>query len=292
MNKFAKAILFLGLWAMISVSLGAQQRYASEQIRRLAEKLQVPASLHDGVNYKVAQYAGHPVTITCQGKEITHIGYSLFTPMQRQLIGSAHCDFIERLLMASDIKDFFGTSIDRYLREEKITFDKGSLQALKSLCSDTSFNIQITLQDERQYVFNWYVGNRRIVTVSYPNNYQLVTGFTMQELEARIAPALRATQVSATTPFRPVESMFQKMSNGGIYVFAGDIYMLPQLTSNRYYVKHPDGSFHVLYSKDFPAETMANLVTATDIDNALEMEILMVRYGHVKEALRVPLRQC
>lgn len=49
--------------------------------------------------------------------------------------------------------------------------------------------------------------------------------------------------------------------------------------------------FELLYSEDMPVESMANLVTGTDIDDSISIEILLVKYGYRTEQFTVPLRQ-
>lgn len=49
--------------------------------------------------------------------------------------------------------------------------------------------------------------------------------------------------------------------------------------------------FELLYSEDMPIESMANLVTGTDIDDSISIDILLVKYGYRTEQFTVPLRQ-
>ena len=49
--------------------------------------------------------------------------------------------------------------------------------------------------------------------------------------------------------------------------------------------------FELLYSEDMPIESMANLVTDTDIDVSISLDILQVKYGYRTEQFTVPLRQ-
>jgi len=50
-------------------------------------------------------------------------------------------------------------------------------------------------------------------------------------------------------------------------------------------------AFELLYSEDMPVESMANLVTGTDIDDSINIDILLVKYGYRTEQFTVPLRQ-
>lgn len=291
-----KQIKWRYVWLLVILSVFsspavAQYKFATAQLQKLSEQIAMPATMKEGVNYGVTRYNGHPITIVMTNKKVTHIGYSLFSPSQRIRETEPHCAFLERLLLSADIKDFYGTSIENYLKEEKIVFNKGSLQDLKALVGDTNFNYQVNQIEGKKHAMSLYVNNSRRITIIYPINLQLVRGATMQEIEGDISADLRRTRIEETMPFSPVESMLQRVGNSPIYLLPGDIYMLPQLTSNRFYVRHDDGSFHTLFSADFPMESMANLCTGIDIPTEIELAITLIRYGHVKEDLRVPLRQ-
>lgn len=50
-------------------------------------------------------------------------------------------------------------------------------------------------------------------------------------------------------------------------------------------------TFELLYSENLPVESMANLVTGNNIDDSIDINILLVKYGYRTEQFIVPLRQ-
>ena len=83
----------------------------------------------------------------------------------------------------------------------------------------------------------------------------------------------------------------QQIGNGPVYLLTGDIYLIPELTSNRYWVKDPDSGMQLLYGADLPLESMANLVTGTELETDIDLEILHVLYGFRTATFTLPLRQ-
>lgn len=283
---------------------------ATALLQRLSHAVGVPPGLSDGFHYNVLQFNQRPVNVAVQNGEVTHIGYSLFTPSQRAHISPDQCDFIERLLLTSDIDEFYGKSFSRHLLEEKITFEKGSVAELKALCGDTSYVFQMTLQDSKRYICNWYQGRRREVTLSYPADYFLIKGTTLTESEERLEMEARRWRGSAERRKRTehleenrksseerqpevyaATELMQQIGNGPVYLLTGDIYLIPELTSNRYWVKDPDSGMQLLYGADLPLESMANLVTGTELETDIDLEILHVLYGFKTATFTLPLRQ-
>ena len=274
------------------------QHYASNQLRSIAERTGVDCRRGEGVHYHAAQWNGQPVSIVVRQGEVVHIGYSLFTPWQRTMLPEAQCNFIERLALTADLPDFHGKSFSRFMLEEKVTFEKGSAAALKTFCTDTNLLFQTTLVDGKRHVCNWYRGQQRIVTLSYPADYHLIVGTTLEEAEDRLpkaclAPVPTSNLPPPTSDLQPPTSNLQRVDGGEavLYVLTGDIYKLPELNSNRYYVRDPEEEFQLLYSKDFPLESMANLATGTEIATDIELEVLLVKYGFRTETFHVPMRQ-
>lgn len=288
--KIASILSLLILWGGLDVAWG--QVYASAQLKRLAEHTNLSIPKKDGIYYKVSQYNGLPLTVIINNGEVCHIGLSLFTPWQRQFIDETHCNFLERLSLATEIPEFYGISARQYLKDEKVEFLEGRLDDIRAFTNDTTHIFQSTLVDGKTYIACWYdsSGQERRVTLIYPADFQLISGLSMVEAENRLYDDIRRTRLDDTEQFEPVEDLLQPIGNGPVHLLKGSIFFLPELNSNRYYVKESAKKFSLLYSEDFPLETLANLVTGTELENQFNLEIRLVKYGFQVDNFTVPLQ--
>lgn len=268
------------------------QGFASNQLERIVQQTHISVPSSNGIHYRTAQYNGLPITVIVSNGEVYHVGLSLFTPTQRQFLDEAQCNFIERVALTGELSDFYGIGFRQYLRDEKVEVLEGRFDNLKTFLSDTTYIFQSTLVDGKTYIACWYTpsGQERYLTLTYPADYHLIAGIGMTEAEDRLYDDVRQTRVDDTEQYDPVEALMQRIGNGPVYLLKGDIYFLPELNSNRYYVKDGSGHFSLLYSEDFPLETFANLMTGIELENQYVIETKLVKYGYNVDQFTMPLR--
>lgn len=233
-----------------------------------------------------------PVTTIVNQGEVSHIGLSLFTPWQRQFIDGVQCNFLERIALAAEIPEFYGIDIRQYLRDEKIEILEGRLDYLKTFFSDTSYIFQSTLVNGKTYIACWFTpdAHERYLTLTYPTDFHLISGLSLTEAENRLYRNIQRSRPEAMEQFEPVEALLQCIGNGPVYLLKGSIFFLPELNSNRYYVKERSGKFSLLYSEDFPLESLANLMTGNEIDNQFVINVKLVKYGYQVDDFNIPLK--
>ena len=268
------------------------QSFISNQMERLARQTGISLPKANGTHYRVGWYNGLPITVIVNNGEVVHIGLSLFTPTQRQLLEEAQCNFIERIALAGELPDFYGIGFRQYLSDEKLEVLEGRFNDLKTFITDTTYIFQSTLVDGKTYIACWYTpsGQERYLTLTYPANFHLIAGIGMTEAEDRLYNSIRQTNVDKTEQYAPVEALLQRIGNSPVYLLKGDIYFLPELNSNRYYLKDGSGHFSLLYSEDFPLETFANLTTGIELNNQYIIETKLVKYGYNVDQFTMPLR--
>ena len=204
---------------------------------------------------------------------------------------TTHRQFANRLATAVEEGEMMGKPVDVFMREEKIALLEGNLSELKSLLGDTSVTMELTLVDGKRYALSFVRDGQRRMTLSYPADYQLIMGVTLMDMEDRLQDNIVHMPVPEASPVPVDPSRLQQMGNSPVYLKEGNSYVLPELNNNRYYVLEADSTFGLLYSEDMPVETMANLVTGTDIATDLDISILLVKYNYRTETFTVPLRQ-
>ncbi len=202
-----------------------------------------------------------------------------------------HYRFLARIAAAYDQGEIQGKAVETFLREEKIAFLQGGFSQLKAALADTAAAMELTLVDGKRYAASFFRGDQRTVTLSYPASYQLILGTTLMEAEDRLFDEVWRTSMPKAEERQVAEELLQQVGTSAVYLLAGSSYVLPELNTNRYYVKNEQGKFELLYSEDLPLETMANLATGTDIEHQLTLDIRMVKYGYRTESASIPLRQ-
>lgn len=289
----------LGFLLLLGGSPGlayAQERYATSQLRSIAEKTGITISRDNGFHYAAARWNKLPVSLAVEDGVVTHIGYALFTPWQRQHLPEAQCNFIERLLLTSDIDGFYGKTFSRHLLEEKISLDKGSLNDLRALTLDTSFFFQTSIENDKRHIWNWYVYTantsvQRTITLSYPADANLILGATVNELEDNLPSAARRFKATFGEEQELATSLYQPVATTPLYMVSGDIFFIPELNSNRYYILDTAGRFRLTQGQGWVCEEMANMATGTELESDIALEVQLVKYGFRTETFRLPLRQ-
>lgn len=269
------------------------QIFASRQVERLALQTQIDLPASDGVHYHALLFKGLPLTVVVEHGVVCHIGHSLFTPLQRQFIDEAHCNFLERISLAADIPNFYGIDFRQYMRDEKVEVLDGRLENLKSIIADTTYIFQCTEVNGRGVVACWKspVDNANYLTLAYPANFHLINGLSMIEAEDGLFDRIRLTQMAMTEQYEPESSLLQPVGDGALFLMKGDSFYLPELNSNRYYVKDEKQHFSPLCSESYPAESLANLFTGVEIDNEILLSVRFVKYGHHVDEFKVPLQK-
>lgn len=268
------------------------QEYRSSQLERIADYVGLPCQDNDGLFYKALRYQGYPVSVIVRGGEVTHVGYSLFTPAQRLCLSELQCNFIERMALTADIPDFYGVPFSQYLKDEKVEFWEGDFGVLKSLASDTTLVVHDTMNEGKIHIVSFYSSNKqtRLLTLTYPANYHLISGLNMTEAENALYADINRICVENIPIVELADSMLQPFGDSSVWSVSGNTLFLPEVNANRYY-KKTDEMYSLLYSEDFPKETMANLVTGLEVDNSFVLDVKLVKYGYQKEQIQIPLRR-
>lgn len=203
-----------------------------------------------------------------------------------------HRRFAQRLVQGWECGRVGERSLDEYMRDKKIALLEGDFDILKTLLCDSTASIELTLADGKRYLLRLYRDGQGCA-IAYPASYQLIMGVTMMEMEDGLAEAIRIIPPAETRVGMSavIESDLERIGNSPVYRLNGGSYVIPEMSANRYYVREQDGSFSLLYSEDFPVETMANLVSATNLTSSLQLRVTLVKYGYRTEDFTVPFWQ-
>ena len=268
--------------------------YATVLLQQMAQAMQLDARLQalpNGTHWRTLQHQGQPLVVVKQQGRVQHIGIALFTPHQRQLLRQqAIADFLERYILELSLPLQRPQSVAAKMVEDHVDVLQGSLAALTATVStDTTCSFSTENRFGRQMLVKWARGEHTVCELTFPLDFELLSGTTMQERERRLMADLR--HVGATMPdVLPTSTKGLRRSLAtGHYVLPGESLYTPQLSTARYYREDSQGRLQLLQDERFPLESMANLVTSTELGQHVSVSVALDVYGLRQEYFTVPL---
>lgn len=246
----------------------AQTTFRTSELKRLATELKIDTGqLQEGYNYPVAKDLN--LTVHMQNNMIDHIGLHLFSEDIRKMDRSSVFDFLERYFLQLKYPPTIKTA-EMMIRNDGFRFEYGSMQTLTALRSSDSFSYQY---DKRRYKAQWRREGHELLTVSFPVEYQLISGENKIEAESHVLNDIQQTTVVAD------EVPADKNSKG-------DTYIMKQFSSRLYYMGRK-----LVANSRYPAETAANMMLSTETKGDYQLNMTQVSYGFKKSVVEVGLKQ-
>ena len=287
------SVMLIILWINMSTVM-AKNRYQTDMLANMAEFLQLSSqldTLKNGCHQSKFFYQKQPLTICVQNGTICHIGYVLFSDQQRKALKSPVYNFLERYTLAADLPFKRAKTVDKQLVEDDVKFTKGTLSFMTKLIGDTTLNLTIENLNNKRYKVSWYKKDTLYCAVDFPIGYDLLHGTEMTENEKRIV------QDILYTPFPSIQTLPVKREQllttcqPNYFILPGDIYYVDQLNSNRYYEKLDDGQFKLIFSRRYPLESLANLLTTVELANEFQVSVRLKKYDFNEDNFNVSLPQ-
>lgn len=260
-----RVVIFLVVGVMAVLSAKAQSRFRTAELERLAAVLALDINqLPEGYSHPRAN--GLNITIHQNMNTIDHIGLQLFSNEIRTSVSSPIFDFLERYFLQLKYPPTVKTSANM-IRDDKFQFIQGSTVIIDGLrlTDDFSFN-----NDNHRYTATWQRNGRTILSVSFPVEYELISGENKIEAEENLLADIQKTTIK------------QRKDN----IRQNDCY-INDCFSNRLYYKQG----HLLFDSNHPAESLANLMLSTNAKGDYSIQVTQVSYGFKKKEFQVPLRQ-
>lgn len=246
-------------------SAPAQTVFRTAELQRLATVLAIdPATLQEGYNYLDADRQSLVVTKT--NHTVSHIGLRLFNEGMRKMGDTSVMDFLERYFLQLKYPPKV-TSAKNMIRDDQFQFVTGTLQTVGELKPTDVFSLNY---DKRLYTASWTREGQPLLVVSFPVEYELISGENKIEAENHLQADILATNITNETP-KPAAELnkpFERFS-GKLYQQRGTL----------------------IYSERHPAETVANMMISQQIKGTFDLNFTQVSYGFKKTTFSVPLRQ-
>ena len=251
--------------ALLLTSASSQTVYRTAELQRLAMILAIDAAtLQEGYNYVDADR--QRIVVTKTNHTVNHIGLRLFNEDMRKIGDTPVMDFLERYFLQLKYPPK-ATNANNMIRDDQFRFVTGTLQTIGELRPTDLFSLNY---DKRLYTASWTREGQPLLVVSFPVEYELISGENKIEAENHLQADIQSTDITNEAP-KPATGLGQPFEH-----FSGKLYQ-----------QHGT----LIYSERHPAETVANMMISQQIKGAFDLNLTQVSYGFKKTTFSVPLRQ-
>lgn len=249
--------------------------------------------LPSGQYFAKFAYNKKPLSIRVEHNEVVHIGYLLFSEQQRKALHSPTYDFIERYLLAVRLPLKREKTVEKQLAEDDVNFEKGEMAVLEQMVgSEAVYKLSIDKLNNKRYKVSWSTSEDSLLcSIDFPISYDLLHGTEMIENEQRLAEFILKSPKVKPNPQKVDEQSLKKDFLPGYFILPGQSLYTEQLNTNRYYEKDNKGTLQLIYSKRYPLETLANLLTTNELGNDIVAKVCLKKYDFNEECFSVPLIQ-
>lgn len=260
-----------------------QLQYRTSELNRLTQALQLnPDSMVEGKNDLVVN--GRHIYAQIDNGMLTSLGYCLFPHDLKRIAQTPVLNFLERYFLQLDYpqKD---RPRDRMLREDRFTFNKGSLALIATLHEDDAFSFGY---ENKYYWATWTRNGQELVSVSFPASHELISGENKVESEKYVETDILSACIDSVIPVDT--ALLSPMFPQGYFIKKGDTYLHRLLLSDLYYQCQKD-TCRLLVDENHPLESASNLMLSPEIQTDCRLKIKQVMYGYQKKFFEVPLQK-
>ena len=255
---------YIVICLLFGLSTTAQVKFRTSELQQLAKTLNIDvSSLPDGFSHPTAK--GLCLTVRIEDNTVEHIGLLLFSDDIRSVGNSPIFDFLERYTLMLKYPPSVKTA-NLMMRDDQFQFLNGSLNTIDDLRPSDGFSYNY---DKHRYTATWERDGQTLLSVSFPVEYELISGENKIEAEENLQRAVRKAVVRKQQDNRQ----------------QNDTYL--NLFSNRLYF----ADAQLIASSQHPAETAANMMLSTNTPGNYSLSITQISYGFKRKVFDVPLRQ-
>lgn len=260
-----RIVLYILICLMVAPNALAQKQFRTPELERLAIVLSLDVQiLKEGYNHSTAQ--GLQLNVHVKDKTIDHIGLLLFSDELRILGNSPVFDFLERYFLQLKYPPMVKT-VSNMLRDDEFKFITGSISSVDYIRITDDFSFS---NDRNKYVATWTRDGKPLLSVSFPVEYELISGENKIEAEENLLSDIKNTQMlKSIDDTTRNEYYIDKCFSNRLYLLQG------QLVSD---IKHP-------------IESVANMMLSTNTIGKYQLNVTQISYGFQKKNFQVPLQQ-
>ncbi len=255
---------FIVLFLCCCLTAAAQEgTYRSESIKSAINRLglaKTADTLRPGLSVLLCR--GKQVCIRKnRDNEVVSIGMPLFSKTVRQLQPSPIYDFLEYALL-----DHTFSISDNPFTYKGFRFAKGSWSELQGV--EETMDLNISNIGGSSYQITWSKDGNTVVEVTFPVQYDMLSGSTHSEQEANFIRDLTRYRahdaVVENVTQKETDNLELRFTNGNVryYINRGDRLYNENITNDTYYVMDNSRVCSILFDKAYPAETLCNVLVA------------------------------
>jgi len=187
-----KRHLFYILLCM-TVNLHAMEvrKFRTQELQRLAQALNLSTdTLADGYSHPTV--AGMKLTIHSKAGTVDHIGRQLFADGLRQQDNTHIFDFLERYFLQLQYPPQ-DRSRSAMMSDDQFLLLSGTLSAVNQILPTDAFNYSY---DKHSYKATWNRNDTLLLSVSFPVEYELISGENKVEAEDNLQEDILKTEVT------------------------------------------------------------------------------------------------
>lgn len=268
-------VIAVSCW-LLAMATNAQPAFRTNELKRLVEVIGIDvASLHEGCNYPST--TGGNLVVFVKDSIVNHVGLQLFSEDIRKIDDSPIFNFLERYFLQLKYPPQQKTA-SNMIRDDEFKFEKGSIQSIARLLPTDEFQYNY---NRRRYTATWSRQGVELLSVSFPVEYQLMSGENKIEAEDLLAHDIQATEVSGVDHRK-----------GNVV----DDHYLTEFSNRLYYKEEigslsPGGKGVLVSSVNHPLESAANMMLSQETIGEYTLRINQISYGFKKTTFSVPLKQ-
>ena len=186
-----RSILYIIVCLVSMLHASAKSTFRTSELERLAKEIALDTEvLPDGYSHPVVN--GVRLTVHQTGQMIDHIGLYLFSEEMRQMGKSPVFDFLERYFLQLKYPPQV-KSMSNMIRDDQFQFLSGSLESVDKIMVTDAFSYNY---DKHRYQATWNRNDSILLSVSFPVEYELISGENKIEAENNIQSDILSTTVT------------------------------------------------------------------------------------------------
>ncbi len=174
----------------------------------------------------------------------------------------------------------------RKMEADDVRIEGGALERLNLVSEETQL---LMAAKNNRYTISLTNGNFKLIDISCPMSYQLISQKKLKELEADFIKELSEYKVPVMETQEPNRKGLIKTAPH-LYVKKGASYYLSSINNNLYYVEEK-GKLKLVQDTDHIAESVCNLLISEDVPSEALLKLSIRQYGFKTDELSLPLKQ-
>jgi len=283
-------ILFVSLFLYFANHLQAQ-KYSSQKLAEIGELfpkqcLPLTDSIFDCT--QIIKNKSFIIQYNTK-KEIVHLGISLFSPETKKMINLPVCNFIERItleLLLLKTDENINKKLQEYnisLEEDRKESGKNQIISIKKLLDNLKQPVRFVLhqQDEIFYAY-WIQKTGEEYLLTFPASRELIFGTNKKESDLTLGELLlenscgHLLKSNITVQKSELEIL---PNNSTVFIKKGDLFYLPELNADTYYLLDANGMYQLVTDEKNPALFLKNLLLIPQLQTTLKLHVKHRMYG-------------